>query len=388
MDKMDELFKKYMNGLLSPDEQEELAGLIKHLSDEQLSDYLKRYWDTNQLNDQILSEQTVEAIYQRIVRREAPVKKVIPLVRRRWLQIAASLIFIFLTGTMVYLYRSTEPESSPEFGALHKKDLEPGGNRAILKLADGTEVDLDKSANGVIASQANVSVVKLDNGQLQYQPSDQKSDVVQYNTVETPRGGQYRLILPDSSVVLLNSESSICFPVAFNSHERKVEVSGEVYFEVSEDKARPFIVYHGGMRVQVYGTHFIVLAYPDEALAKTTLLEGSVKVSHGADNMMLKSGQQAVLDARGNLKMNPEVSITKESAWVNGIFLFDHSGIQEIMTQISRWYNVDVEYRGTVTKRTFSGIVNRNSKVSQVLQIMERAGIRFEIEGDKIIVTK
>lgn len=386
MDSIDNLFKKYIDGNASIEEQTELADSLRTLSNDELSVYLKRHWDELDSTENVLDKRVSDEIYQQIIRPRDKKVTTTQFFRRRWFQVAASILLLVLGGASVYLVSHTENQAPEQLAYFSGPDLEPGGNKAILRLADGSTVDLDNSENGFIASQSDVEIVKTADGQLRYQGKGESSPVIQYNSVETPRGGQYHLVLPDSSVVLLNSASSIRFPVTFSKNERRVEISGEVYFEVKKDASKPFIVSNGKMNVRVFGTHFIVSAYPEDAQAKTTLLEGSVQVSLDESRLMLEPGQQAFIDADGNLEQNTDVNVAKESAWINGIFLFDHSSVQEIMTQISRWYDVDVEYQGTVTTRTFSGIVNRNSPVSSVLQLMEQAGLRFEIEEQKIIV--
>ncbi|HQW45168.1 MAG TPA: FecR domain-containing protein, partial [Chitinophagaceae bacterium] len=267
-----------------------------------------------------------------------------------------------------------------------KNDVAPGGNKAILTLADGSTIILDNAANGSLTEQGNTKVIKLDDGQLAYNTLNEKPTEIVYNTISTPRGGQYQLTLADGTKVWLNAASTLRFPATFSGNERKVELTGEGYFEVAKNAAMPFKVSVNNMTVEVLGTHFNINSYSDEASIKTTLLEGAVKVTNGDAVQMLSPSNQAQLTADGEIRLNRNVDIEDVVAWKNGIFNFSGTAIENIMRQISRWYDLDVSYEGAISKETFSGVVSRNSNLSQVLKIMEQAGVKFKIEGKKIIV--
>jgi ferric-dicitrate binding protein FerR (iron transport regulator) len=208
--------------------------------------------------------------------------------------------------------------------------------------------------------------------------------------VFTGRGNQDQLELSDGTIVWLNAASSIRFPISFAGSERKVEITGEAYFEVAKDAKRPFRVMvqsaQGSSEVEVLGTHFNINAYDDEEAVKTTLLEGAIKLSRKQATQLLKPGQQARYDAQSALSVNAGVDVEKVVAWKNVSFVFDHQDIRSIMRQISRWYDVDIVYQGVPTNETFSGIVSRKSDVWKVLKIMQANGVHFSIEGRKIIV--
>jgi transmembrane sensor len=301
---------------------------------------------------------------------------------------AASIVILITAGTYFWISNNSKKEVvTTEIASKHSKnDIAPGTNKAVLTLGDGSTLILDDAHKGVIANQSNTKVIKLNDGQLAYNTIKAKPAQILYNTITTPRGGQYKLVLPDGSRVLLNAASSIRFPVAFVGNERKVDITGEVYFEVTKNKNLPFKVAVKNMNIEVLGTHFNVMAYDNENLVKTTLLEGAVKVSKGETHAMLSPGEQAQLDNLGKIKVDKNVNITEAVAWMNGWFIFNSDDIEDIMRQVSRWYDVDVVYEGRISKETFTGMVNRNSNVSQVLKIMEQAGIKFNIEGRKIIV--
>jgi len=301
---------------------------------------------------------------------------------------AASTVILITAGTYFWISSNSKKEiaNTERTSKYLKNDIAPGTNKAVLTLGDGSTLILDDTHKGVIANQSNTKVIKLNDGQLAYNIIKAKPAQILYNTITTPRGGQYKLVLPDGSKVLLNAASSIRFPVAFVGNERKVDITGEVYFEVTKNKSLPFKVSVRDMNIEVFGTHFNVMAYDNESLIKTSLIEGAVKVSKGETVAMLSPGQQAQLNKQGTLKVDKNVNINEEVAWMNGWFIFNAADIDDIMRQICRWYDVDVVYEGRISKETFSGMVNRNSNVSQVLKIMEQAGIKFKIEGRKIIV--
>ena len=265
-------------------------------------------------------------------------------------------------------------------------DILPGGNRAVLTLDDGSQIVLDNAHNGTLAQQGNAEIVKLDDGKLAYDiVSNEKSQIIS-NKITTPRGGQYFVSLPDGTNVWLNATSSIKFPATFTGNKRNVEITGEVYFEVAFDANAPFIVKIGNAEVKVLGTHFNINAYEDENDVKVTLLEGKVMISSSlAPSVSLSPGQQASLSKTGDLevaKIDPNDAIT----WKNGYFQFNQDDIQTVMRQISRWYDVEVEYESTIPKQLFAGEMQRNLTLSQVLNILEKSQVKFKIKDRKIIV--
>ncbi len=322
--------------------------------------------------------------------------KKILILRSTWLRAAAAVFLLMLGAGSFYLYMNGPhvQVAGNSLKVLHKTDALPGGNKAMLVLADGSYIVLDSAKNGILARQANTTVLKLDNGQLAYSSANAKKSEVLYNSITTPRGGQYRLVLPDKSTVFLNSVSSIRFPVEFTGAERKVEITGEAYFEVSRDPGKPFRVLVKNQvsgkvsEVEVIGTHFNINAYSDLPVSRTTLLEGSVRFSNGNEQVVLSPGEQLQLNQNDVISVQKNVNVENEIAWTKGMFIFNHADIQEIMRQISNWYDVDVTFQGNIISTTFSGVVSRKSNVSEVLKIMERAGINFAIEGKKITVSQ
>ncbi|AEV99405.1 hypothetical protein A4D02_26575 [Niastella koreensis] len=260
---------------------------------------------------------------------------------------------------------------------------EPKSEKAVWKRAAGLAVSLDDLKNGVAYS-SGVPVTKNDS-ELVYS-SARRSDIPLPDTVQTLRGGYYRLRLPDGSKVVLNSASTVFFAAAFGGNDRQVSINGEAWFEVAKD-ARPFYVHASGMKIQVYGTRFNVQAYPDEDV-KTSLLEGSVKVTAGKQNLSLKPGEQAVLTRKKKLeKVTDSSAIKKAIAWKNGAFLFENDDLRTILDQLGRRYNLDVEYKGDLPNKTFDGTFYRKDPVEYILGVLqERTGIRFIKEGNKIII--
>lgn len=303
----------------------------------------------------------------------------------KWLLAAAAAVILCLAvGIPAYLHRSSQ-----QAVAIIKKNHEiiPGGNKAILTLANGSKVVLNGAANGNIANQGSTTIKKLSNGVVAYDKnnlSGTQSAAISYNVMSTPRGGQYHLILADGTNVWLNAASSIKFPVLFNGNERKVQITGEAYFEVAHDKTKPFRVESNGQTVEVLGTHFNVNTYADDNDIKTTLLEGSVKIKAGDKSYLLKPGEQSHLK-NGDISITP-ADMDEALAWKNGVFHFNDAGIESVMKQISRWYDVDVKYEGKIKERTFSGEISMNVNASQILDAMRFKKINYTIEGKTITV--
>lgn len=373
-----ELLKKYREGTASPGEIE----------------YLHAYYDAFELTeaDQILSDAAMNerksrikySLDQAIVHQEQvlPVRK---LRLRNWL-IAACLLLAAGSGIFWWMQ---QPATKPPIAELSAKpgptDIGPGDNRAVLVLADGSTVLLDDAAKGELSRQANAVINKTEDGQLVYQnqTSSDPAPLI-YNTITTPRAGQYRLTLTDGTKVWLNAATSLQFPASFSGKERRVKLSGEAYFEVAKNSQQPFIVETPRQTIEVLGTHFNVNAYEEETATKTTLLEGRVKVATGSSSAVLQPGQQAASETDA-IQVN--VADTEEAvAWKNGYFKFNKADIQTIMRQLERWYDVEVEYRGAVPTDLFVGKINRSENISGVLRVLELSEVQFKIENRKIIV--
>lgn len=313
-----------------------------------------------------------------------------------WTRFSAAAVILLIVGAGIYLASSKLGQRAKIPVLYAKDDVAPGTNKAILTLSDGTKVSLNDIDNGKVAVQAGISIIKK-NGSLIYQINEQQKSsdsqhVVALNSISTPKGGKYQINLPDGTMVWLNSASTLKFPASFNgSKERKVVLDGEAYFEVFKDNKRPFKVQSNHQVVQVYGTHFNINSYSDEGSTKTTLLEGSVKVSsvENQAEQFLKPGEQSSLNNSSPDKMLiTQASIEQVMAWKNGYFHFEKDNLYGVMRQLSRWYDVDIVYNIQKSDDEFMGDIPMSVNLSEVLKILEYGGIHFRIEGKKIIVTK
>lgn len=294
---------------------------------------------------------------------------------------AAAILLIVGIGVFFYQFKNEEAKAFSAAAA----SLQPGKNNAVLTLADGKKIVLDDVANGEIARQSGIIIKKSAEGTIVYEianPKDRPSAANTYNTVGTPRGGKYQLNLPDGSRVWLNSASEISFPVVFAANERRVTLKGEAYFEVAKNEKQPFYVHTETQDVAVLGTHFNVNAFNDEPASRTTLLEGSVKVTSSkalgpVKEVTLKPGQQAVLsNSLSVANANAEEAIS----WKNGMFQFNETELSSIMRQAARWYDVDVVYEGKVPSVRFSGEVSRNVNAAAFLDMLKFLDVKFRLE--------
>lgn len=306
---------------------------------------------------------------------------------------AAAVLVIAVTAVLFY-------GNHKDFTGVQlvKNDINPGKNKAVLTLSNGQKISLTDAVNGQLAQQEGVTISKTANGQLIYQAAPNSSDksTSEYNTIEAPRGGQWQVILPDGSKVFLNASSSLKYPVSFAAKERKVELKGEAYFEITHNRKSPFRVIAKGQTVEVLGTHFNIMSYEDEKTVKTTLLSGSVKVSANGSNavkseqehLILKPGEQAQVTA-GSMKVINDVDLEDVLAWKNGYFKFNEN-LQSIMTKVSRWYDVEVVYETRPDPDfKYRGEISRNKNISELLNMLDYTGnVHFKIEGRKIIVKK
>lgn len=337
--------------------------------------------------DKEYSEKILAIIHQRAGIRKKTGHETANNIRFLWRLAVASIIGLLVLGT--YFLSKQDVLKKTTIGKvpkdIHDTGVLPGSNKATLTLANGSTIVLNDEQNGELAEQGNTKVLKL-NGRITYQPADSGVGQVLYNTISTPRGGQYQVVLSDGTSVWLNSESSLRFPTAFAGKERNVGISGEAYFEVAKNKAVPFGVSVNGATVQVLGTHFNVEAYQDEAVLKTTLLEGAVRFIAGNNMVMLKPGQQAQLKENGNVNVLSEVDVDKVVAWKNGYFVFDGADLNTIAKQLSRWYDVEVVGTNEIDDKFYAEIP-RNTKLPEVLHALELTGkVHFLLEGKKVIV--
>jgi transmembrane sensor len=348
-----------------------------------------------QLSDQqkdILKDEIKHALMDRL---DTPQGSVVPFYKKTITRIAAAASILLCCSIGFYYYHHHKQKTETNL-LLTKNDIAPGSNKAVLTLANGKSIILTGAKNGILARQGNAFINKTADGDVSYKSSQSgplisgSQSEIQYNTMTTPRGGQYHLTLADGTNVWLNSASSIRYPTAFNGNERRVEITGEAYFEVTHNAARPFRVTTKNQTVEDLGTHFNINSYPDEPAVKTTLLEGSVKVTKGTESAFLKPGQQSINNlSTSKIRVINNANIEESVAWKNGYFLFDGENIESIMRKVSRWYDVEVVYQNGVPDVALGGSISRFKNVSQLLDVLERTGsVHFKLEGRRLTVMK
>jgi len=392
-DRLKYLLEQYAADISTPEETRELFGWIKKSKDDKLlKEKIKELWAGHK-NGKQLPDVDWDAIYTKIINTPVIERKYI------WPRIAAAAVIIVLLsagGYFIFTRHNVKQTAATETRQqFENNDVAPGGNKAVLTLANGAQIILDSAGNGALTQQGNTKIIKLDNDRLSYNslngssPSLKTGEVL-YNTISTPRGGQYQVVLADGSKVWLNAASSLRFPTSFTGNERDVTLTGEGYFEVTHDVAKPFKVSVNGAEIEVLGTHFNINAYDDEATIKTTLLEGSVKVGKGSASKMIRPGEQAQIENHGNSKiMVQAVDVDAAVAWKNGRFIFHGNNIQSVMRQLARWYDVDVSYQGNVTDEEFVGVLNRSryENISQILEMLEKTRtVSFAVNGHDVTV--
>lgn len=380
-----QLVDKYLAGKASVEEEQLLLNFFDSFREE-------LEWDESLFG---LKQQLEDKMLQRLqaaVKKGADTRPVKVFdITKTLKKVAAVLIGVALI-TGIFVYKSKKAIDATAI-ALNKNavkfDAEPGKNKATLTLADGSKLELNSAKIGVLAKADHISVKKTKDGQLIYLIAPSKNtdanNPIAFNTISTPIGGQYQVILPDGTKVWLNAASSLKYPTLFKGGQRMVELTGEAYFEVTKNAAMPFYVKVNNMQVKVLGTHFNVMAYDNEPAVKTTLLEGSVQLSSGAAINKLKPGQQGVLSKSGQLTVY-DVNTEHAIAWKNGYFEFKRSGIHEIMNQLARWYDIEIAYEGNIPDDEFVGKIERSAKLSQVLNILKLSKIHFVLENKKLTV--
>ena len=319
-----------------------------------------------------------------------------------YMQIAASVLVIFLFSTTVYFYRSSigvQPKNAQANVISSVEDKQPAKNIAILTLGNNSKIVLDEASEGEIAQEGGVSILKTEKGELVYKVKNSNKlssdDLNKFNTISTPMGGKFKVILPDGSLVVLNAASTLKYPVHFDENLRKVSFTGEAYFEIAKkvdihNKRVPFYVHSNNQIVEVLGTHFNITSYDNEEYSKTTLLEGSVKIINEKSTSaakILMPGQQAVIK-RGDVQTKIMIADEAQAlAWKDGYFLFKNTNIKDVVNELERWYNVDIQYDHSSEFENITGYISRNVKISSVLKMLQLSGIvNYEINGSKIII--
>lgn len=400
------LIEKYLEEQLSQEEQHELNQWLAESESNRL--FFQQITDTEMLREKMKMYAGADsaAIWHKTLQKidEGKLVTMYPQKSSFWKYAAAAAVILVSTGT--WYYSGQKPGNqlvqTKTAGTSLTKAIVPGSNKAILTLSDGKTIILNEARNGAVATQGNTDITKTD-GRLIYnrEPNSNTLRNIEnaYNMVTTPRGGEYHITLPDGSNVWLNAASSLRFPIAFAGNERIVELTGEAYFEVnpqhtvsSKSSKTPFIVKiatptGASSEVEVLGTHFNIMAYEDEAAIKTTLLEGAVKVISGATTQTIKPGEQALLK-KGEIKVN---SVDGEDviAWTNGFLPVGGADLEFTMRQISRWYNIQIEYEGEIPNISFEGKLPRTADITDVIKVLNANNIkaRLDEKARKLIVT-
>lgn len=357
------------------------SGEKKELIEKFIGDYLE-----DESPEDILYRSDSEKVFFKL---ELPGK----VIKRSWtmpayLKVAAAVLLIAVSSYLTYTFLSPAKKIEPVASAA--QDVAPGGNKAILLLSDGKEVVLSEMQVGNITEDGGTIIKKSADGQLAYITTSNSSKPNASNTVRTPKGGQYQVILPDGSKVWLNAASSITYPAAFNSNERRVKLTGEGYFEITtmlkHNKKVPFIVESGKQKIEVLGTRFNVNAYDDESGIKTTLLEGKVKVVTENETVILKPNQEFNLRSEGI--STKKVDVEPAVDWTNGDFIFADENIKSVMRKVARWYNVDVVYESDIPDENLSGQISRDRNLSEVLRMLQLSSdTKFSIGNGTIHIS-
>ncbi|KIO75792.1 hypothetical protein TH53_18570 [Pedobacter lusitanus] len=370
-----QLAEKWLNGTITAEEKIQFAAYYN--SNSQLPLDLGH-------EEQVLNKKMFQEILLQI-RQEKSAQKP-SFVKKYWPYAAAAAVLAGILSLVILNQSSPIAETYTGTNKLYQNDVGPGGNAARLTLSNGATIILNEASTGHLSAQTGVDVIKMNNGLLQYKQSTGNDKTLSgINTLTTPKGGQYELLLADGTRVSLNASSSISFPVQFSGKNRIVELKGEAYFEVAKNKNKPFIVHTDRGNIEVLGTHFNVASYPDENRMTATLLEGSVKVSNQHNSSLIIPGEQA--------NVNQKITVCKADidqvmAWKNKLFIFDQATIREVMLQLERWYDIEVVFKGNIPEGSFSGEISRNIKLSEVLKVLQSSDINFKIEGKKVIISQ
>ncbi len=295
---------------------------------------------------------------------------------------AASVLLVLISG---YIWQRSHTNSEVVLVKSQEKDIAPGGNHAVLTLANGQKIVLDSASNGQLSSQPGTTVIKLDSGIISYAGGNTTVST-QYNTLETPKGGQYELILPDKTHVWLNAASRIKFPIQFAKEAREVEVLGEAYFEVTHNPKKPFLVNTSWQTIKVLGTRFNISAYAEDKMEKTTLLEGKVQVINTTGKTaVLVPGKQVANNSNALTITTPD-DLAAVTAWKNGLISFSGVEVPLLLRQLSRWYDITIIYKGKVPEGTLSGDISRYTSLSNVIKILRMNGIECQLQNRNLIV--
>jgi transmembrane sensor len=394
-----DLILKHLNDELNDQEKQELDRWVQQSGDHQR--FFRQFTDEKILAATLSEyDASKDIIYEKIKKAlpgsseaDATTSNIRRINPGRMAAVAASILL--LAGALLWwnIDRNNNPLADSNNVPVAQRDRQPAFEGAILKLADGKEIVLDDTKDGAIAKEGSTQIIKQ-GGLLSYNSNDAAGKVL-YNTLSTPKGRIYKLSLPDGTKVWLNAASSIRFPTAFTGNQRNVEISGEVYFEVTKDMQMPFQVkVNEFTTIDVLGTEFNVNAYYNEEFLRTTLIAGAVRLQsreqEEEQRIVLKPGQQAQwknIPALQPFKLIQDANIEKVVGWKDGYFSFDDLTLEELMREVERWYDVEVVYEKGIPAKAFFGKVSRNLSLLDFMEGLKDWGVRFRLEGRKLIVT-
>lgn len=367
------MIKRYVAGKATPEEIEFVETYYNYQERQDVQEF-----STEELEQ--LRKQTFENISSRLNSGNTKSEKQ---TTRLYIYSSVAAAVLLALTFVILLQVNSDKDRKKQLSSLNKPlDIRPGSNRATLTLADGTKIDLDDKAEGKLKETPGLLISKTSKGELIYIVTADKNTAGNKgsNTVSTPKGGQYQVVLPDGTRVWLNAASALTYPLSFSGGQRRVQLEGEGYFEVAKNKAMPFHVISGDQDVEVTGTHFNVNGYKDNGSVNTTLLEGGVTVHSLGGDQKIRPGEQAMVrDGTAKIRVRT-VDTAEETAWKNGFFEFNNSSLKVILNQLERWYDIRVDYQNLPAKR-YNGTISRNVRLSQVLNMLEVTGnIRFKIQ--------
>ncbi|WP_127126888.1 FecR family protein [Pseudoflavitalea rhizosphaerae] len=376
--------KKFITASFTPEEQEEFVSWVKQAGKDELEAAWELYAEMDANNP---DHEPPPAVFREALERRLDLTVRPAQVHRFRRYAAAAAVLVATAGLATFFLMNREDKPADQTPpVIAKIDLPPGGNKATLTLSGGRTIPLDDIPNGKLAMENGVNIQKNADGQLFYAVTggSEKTDEPIYNTISTPKGGQYQVSLPDGSIIWLNAASSLSFPVNFTGKQRKVSITGEAYFDIKKNREQPFIVQSGNQEVEVLGTEFNINSYLPGAIS-TSLLEGSVKVinTNSRQQVVLQPGSQAILNSQ---EINTRgFNADNVTSWRKGLFSYTNASLNTVMNDFERWYDVEVVYTGNIPEFDFTGDIPRKLKASQFLEIMSSYPVKFSLEaiGDK-----
>jgi hypothetical protein len=386
---LNKLYERFLRNESKPEDIRRLTELFGSADDQTLQDLVRKQLDNPSAiaPHSTENDERYDRIFNNLKQQIAPARPA----RTLWAKISAAASIVLLLGAGgYYFFRGSMSHPVIAEHRIHN-DVKPGGNKAYLILSDGQSIALAGQRSGLIGKEAGNSILKTADGQIKYvkRHNNHSNKETLLNTLQTPVGGYYKVVLADGTKVWLNAASQLKYPADFkNLKQRKVELTGEAYFEVAKDPAHPFIVQTDDQQISVLGTHFNVNAYHDEGGSKTTLLEGSIRATGKNAQAIIKPGQQVISSSTGKLNID-QVDTELTVAWKNGQFMFESEPVRPLMKTVARWYDVEVIYSADVPDVRFNGAISKFENISAVLKILESTGkIHFEVNGRKVYVTK